>query len=83
MWTRPVFAELRGPGEGANAQIKPWSLLRKLRCSPRKARHLVKAIAFLQNYEVARGRKGSLIRATLRDPGAIYQAWSKRREPCG
>jgi DDE superfamily endonuclease/Helix-turn-helix of DDE superfamily endonuclease len=48
-------AKLRGPGERANAQIKTWRLLRKLRCSPSKAGHLVKAIAVLQNYEVTRG----------------------------
>ncbi|MEU4857874.1 MULTISPECIES: transposase family protein [Actinomycetes] len=48
-------ARLRGPGERANAQLKSWKLLRKLRCSPCKAGHLVKAIAVLQNYEVTRG----------------------------
>ena len=48
-------AKLRGPGERANAQIKTWRLLRKLRCSPSKAGHLVKAIAVLQNYEITRG----------------------------
>jgi DDE superfamily endonuclease len=48
-------AKLRAPGERANAQIKTWRLLRKLRCSPGKAGHLVKAIAVLQNCEVARG----------------------------
>ncbi|MEV3927778.1 IS5/IS1182 family transposase, partial [Actinomadura coerulea] len=48
-------AKLRGPGERANAQLKSWKLLRKLRCSPSKAGHLVKAIAVLQNYEVTRG----------------------------
>ncbi|GAA3244556.1 transposase family protein [Actinocorallia longicatena] len=48
-------AKLRGPGERANAQLKSWRLLRKLRCSPSKAGHLVKAIAVLQNYEVTRG----------------------------
>ncbi|GLZ09365.1 IS5 family transposase [Actinomadura sp. NBRC 104412] len=48
-------AKLRGPGERANAQLKSWKLLRKLRCSPCKAGHLVKAIAVLQNYEVTRG----------------------------
>jgi hypothetical protein len=41
--------------ERANAQIKTWRLLRKLRCSPSKAGHLVKAIAVLQNYEITRG----------------------------
>jgi hypothetical protein len=48
-------AKLRGPGERANAQIKTWRLLRKLRCSPSKTGHLVKAIAVLQNYEINRG----------------------------
>jgi DDE superfamily endonuclease/Helix-turn-helix of DDE superfamily endonuclease len=48
-------AKLRGPGERANAQLKNWRLLRKLRCSPCKTGHLVKAIAVLQNYEATRG----------------------------
>ncbi|TDC71688.1 IS5/IS1182 family transposase [Actinomadura sp. GC306] len=50
-----AHAKLRGPGERANAQLKSWRLLRKLRCSPGKAGHLVKAIAVLQNYELTRG----------------------------
>lgn len=48
-------ARLRGPGERANAQLKTWRILRKLRCCPLKAGRLCKAIALLQNYEVARG----------------------------
>jgi len=50
-----AHAKLRGPGERANAQLKSWRILRKLRCSPSKAGHLVKAIAVLQNYETTRG----------------------------
>jgi hypothetical protein len=46
-------AKLRGPGERANAQLKSWKILRKLRCSPSKAGHLCKAIAVLQNHRVA------------------------------
>lgn len=46
-------AKLRGPGERANAQLKSWKTLRKLRCSPGKAGHLCKAIAVLQNHRVA------------------------------
>ncbi|MFI6743691.1 transposase family protein [Nonomuraea sp. NPDC050451] len=46
-------ARLRGPGERANAQLKSWRILRKLRCSPSKAGHLCKAIAVLQNHQVA------------------------------
>ncbi|SDF98317.1 DDE superfamily endonuclease [Sinosporangium album] len=48
-------ARLRGPGERANAQLKCWRILRRLRCSPSKAGHMCKAIAVLQHYEVARG----------------------------
>ncbi|MFI0424762.1 transposase family protein [Spongiactinospora sp. 9N601] len=50
-----AHARLRGPGERANAQLKSWAILRKLRCSPSKAGHLCKAIAVLQNYETAQG----------------------------
>ncbi|WP_214107830.1 transposase family protein [Acrocarpospora catenulata] len=50
-----AHAKLRGPGERANAQLKSWRILRKLRCSPSKAGHLVKAIAVLQNHRVAQG----------------------------
>ena len=56
-------AKLRGPGERANAQLKSWRILRKLRCSPSKAGHLVKAIAVLQNCEVTRGRRRAIVTA--------------------
>ncbi len=52
--TNRAHARLRGPGERANAQLKSWRILRKLRCCPHKAGDLCKAIAVLQNYEVAR-----------------------------
>ena len=48
-------AKLRAPGERAMAQLKSWKLLHKLRCSPGKTGHLVKAIAVLANREAARG----------------------------
>ncbi|MFI6788877.1 transposase family protein [Nonomuraea sp. NPDC050383] len=41
-------ARLRGPGERANAQLKTWRILRKLRCCPLLAGQLVKAILVLQ-----------------------------------
>jgi hypothetical protein len=50
-----AHARLRGPGERANAQLKCWRVLRKLRCCPRRAGRLAKAIHVLQNYEVAAG----------------------------
>ena len=50
-----AHARLRGPGERANAQLKSWRILRKLRCCPRRAGQLAKAIHVLQNYEVKAG----------------------------
>lgn len=44
-------ARLRGPGERANAQLKSWKILTKLRCCPHRAGHLAKAIHALQNRE--------------------------------
>ena len=45
-------ATLRGPGERANAQLKSWKILTKLRCCPHRAGHLAKAIHVLQNREL-------------------------------
>ncbi len=42
-------ARLRGPGERANAQLKSWKILAKLRWCPYRAGHLAKAIHVLQN----------------------------------
>jgi hypothetical protein len=50
-----AHARLRGPGERAHAQLKSWRILRKLRCCPRRAGRLAKAIHVLQNYEVTDG----------------------------
>jgi hypothetical protein len=36
------------PGERANAQLKTWHILRKLRCCPCRAGQLAKAIHILQ-----------------------------------
>ncbi|SDM35215.1 DDE superfamily endonuclease [Nonomuraea maritima] len=43
-----AHAKLRGPGERANAQLKTWRILHKLRCCPLLAGQLVKAILVLQ-----------------------------------
>lgn len=51
-----AHARLRGPGERANAQLKTWRILRKLRCCPWRAGHLAKAIQVLQNREIAATR---------------------------
>ena len=37
----------RGPGERANAQLNAWRILRRIRCCPRRATDLVKAILVL------------------------------------
>ena len=41
------------PGERANAQLKTWRILRKLRCCPWNAGQLAKAIHVLQAREIA------------------------------
>ena len=46
-----AHAKLRAPGERANAQLKTWKILRKLRCCPWKAGKLAKAIHVLQIHE--------------------------------
>ena len=43
-----AHAKLRSPGERANAQLKTWRILRKLRCCPWCAGQLAKAIHVLQ-----------------------------------
>ena len=42
---------MRSPGERANAQLKTWYILRKLRCCRWKAGHLSKASPVLQARE--------------------------------
>jgi hypothetical protein len=46
-----AHAKLRGPGERANAVLKSWRILRKLRSCPRPAGQLAKAIHVLQAHE--------------------------------
>jgi hypothetical protein len=43
-----AHAKLRAPGERANAQLKTWKILTKLRCCPSRAGKLAKAIHVLQ-----------------------------------
>jgi len=46
-----AHARLRAPGERANAQLKTWRILRKLRSCPWRAGQLAKAIHVLQTHE--------------------------------
>src|SRR4249920_2298398 len=46
-----AHARLRTPGERANAQLKSWRILRKLRCCRWRAGQLAKAIHVLQAHE--------------------------------
>jgi DDE superfamily endonuclease/Helix-turn-helix of DDE superfamily endonuclease len=48
-----AHARLRAPGERANAQLKTWRILRKLRCCPWRAGQLAKAIHVLQIRQTA------------------------------
>ena len=50
-----AHAKLRSPGERANAQLKTWRILRKLRCCPWRAGQLAKAIHVLQIREANAG----------------------------
>ena len=43
-----AHAKLRAPGERANAQLKSWKILARLRCCPWRAGQLAKAIHALQ-----------------------------------
>ena len=43
-----AYAKLRAPGERANALLKNWRILRKLRCCPWRAGQLAKAIHTLE-----------------------------------
>jgi hypothetical protein len=45
-----AHAKLRAPGERANAQLKTWRILRKLRCCPWRAGKLAKAIRSLADF---------------------------------
>jgi len=47
-----AHAQLRSPGERANAQLKTWRILRKLRCCPWRAGQLAKAIHALEIHAV-------------------------------
>lgn len=42
-----AHARLHGPGERANAQLKSWKVLRKVRSSPRRATRLVDAVRII------------------------------------
>jgi hypothetical protein len=50
-----AHAALRSPGERANAQLKTWRILRKLRCCPWRAGQLAKAIHTLIIQEAKAG----------------------------
>ena len=50
-----AHAQLRAPGERANAQLKTWRVLRKLRCCPWRAGQLAKAIHVLLIHEAEAG----------------------------
>jgi hypothetical protein len=50
-----AHAKLRSPGERANAQLKTWKVLNKLRCCPSRADQLARAIHVLRVREAKAG----------------------------
>jgi hypothetical protein len=50
-----AHAKLRAPGERANAQLKAWKILARLRCCPWRAGQIAKAILVLQAHETKAG----------------------------
>jgi len=50
-----AHAKLRAPGERANAQLKTWKILTRLRCCPWRAGQIAKAVLVLQAHEVKAG----------------------------
>ena len=68
-----AHAQLRSPGERANAQLKTWHILRKLRCCPWRAGQLAKAIHVLQIRETNAGCRvgswrGGIVRREVPQP---------------
>jgi DDE superfamily endonuclease len=47
-----AHAKLRAPGERANAQLKAWKILTRLRCCPWRAGQIAEAVLVLQAHEV-------------------------------
>jgi hypothetical protein len=50
-----AHAKLRAPGERANAQLKTWKILTRLRCCPDRAGQITRAILVLQVHEIKAG----------------------------
>jgi len=50
-----AHAKLRAPGERANAQLKAWKILTRLRCCPWRAGQIAKAVLVLQVQELKAG----------------------------
>jgi hypothetical protein len=69
-----AHAKLRAPGERANAQLKSWHILRKLRCCPWRAGQLAKAIHVLQ---IREANAGCRVRGLARWL-AGFRAWGLR-----
>ena len=69
-----AHAKLRAPGERANAQLKTWRILRKLRCCPWRAGQLAKAIHVLQIREANAGWKRFTERDRIAGPPSSFPA---------
>jgi hypothetical protein len=59
-----AHARQRGPGERANAQLKAWKILRKIRSSPSRTTVLVNAVQVLSSPAEPRWQRVNGCRAT-------------------
>lgn len=80
--TNTTHARLRGSGERANAQLKAWKTLRKIRASPRQATRLVDAVrsvihASWHQVENLQWARLSALRLTCFKPSVQPCKWSQ------
>jgi hypothetical protein len=81
-----AHAKLRAPGERANAQLKTWRILRKLRCCPRRAGQLTKAMfcRSVRQDEKAHFSCPAGVSCGIIRPPVAGHSWSMaHRRPCG
>src|SRR6516162_334008 len=70
-----AHAKLRGPGERANAQLKTWDILDKLRCCPSRAGKIAKAIHALQLREAYPGWERLIVESGITYPDRVVANW--------
>ena len=74
-----AHAQLRAPGERANAQLKTWKILRKLRCCPWKAGSLPRPSTYCRSARHNQDGKGSVGHQLSRLPCGSYRVFRAAR----